>query len=92
MKIDKKLLIQVEELSSLFFTLHEISVILGIDEDSCVSLINHPEVVKSAEKGRLLTEATVRKNVFDLAKSGSSNAQTLAVKIMEDFTVKNIDV
>jgi hypothetical protein len=92
MTIDKKLLIQVEELSSLFFTLHEIAVILGVPEDDCVTLINDQEVIKRAEKGRLLTEATVRKNVFDLAKSGSSNAQTLAVKIMDDFNVKNIDV
>ena len=67
---------EVEEFASLHFKDAEIMLITGIME-ICQTFRN------SVKKGKLMSEAKVRKSVFEMAEAGSGPAQTLAVKIIE---------
>lgn len=64
-------LIEAEELAGLFFTSEEILVILT----------ESPEDFQTAVlKGRLQADATIRRQVIEQAKGGSSEAQKLVEK------------
>jgi hypothetical protein len=67
---------EVEDLASLFFTEEEIEEISGIAKDT-------PGWRKAFRTGSLKSEAELRRSVIQLAKDGSSPAQTLAWKMME---------
>jgi hypothetical protein len=74
--LSSKKIKEVEELASLHFKDAEILLITGITE-ICQTFRN------SVKKGKLMSEAKVRKSVFEMAEAGSGPAQTLAVKIIE---------
>jgi len=67
----------VEELAQLFFEEHEIEIIVfsndSDDWDTCVL------------RGRLMGMYHHRKAIADLAKAGSSPAQTMYQKIISDY-------
>lgn len=67
---------QVVDFATLHFTEGQISLITGFD-------MNHPDFAKAIQKGYLLSEAKVRKSIFQLAESGSAPAQALALKIIK---------
>lgn len=73
--LNKEQIAEVEEMASLFFSEAEILVIVGLTE-VCPTFRN------AFKRGRLLREAKVRKSIFTLAESGSSPAQTIAMKII----------
>lgn len=74
--------IEVELMAGLFFTRPEVMIITGIPEES--SAVEMAEFDLAFEKGRLMAEAEIRKSIFEHAKNGSSPAQQMATKIMED--------
>lgn len=70
---------KVEMYAGYFFAPDEIVLIIGLD-NKCQT----KESFKNAyKKGKLIMEAAVRKSILDLAVSGSSPAQVLAVKFMD---------
>ncbi len=70
-------LIEVEEFASYFFTIEEVSKITGITDTTS-------RAFKDAyDKGKLKSEAELRKAIIQTAKDGSSPAQTMAYKMLE---------
>jgi hypothetical protein len=67
---------EVEELAALFFSSDEIREITGLNPED-------PLFKKAYRKGSLKSEAEIRKSIIQLAKDGSSPAQTLAWKMVE---------
>lgn len=74
--LDEELVKEIEELAGLFFTANEIQVITGADPQSI-------DFKKAFRRGSLKSEAEIRKSIIQLAKDGSSPAQTLAWKMVE---------
>lgn len=68
---------EIERLGGLMFTREEVSVIVDGGDDPYL-------------RGRLKAEAEIRQSVMDLAKAGSSPAQALAMKLIEDARIKDI--
>jgi len=80
MQWTKEQLKEVEDLAGLFFTEEEIQTIViapGADDS----------FEKAVHRGRLKSEATVRKSIFDLARAGSGPAQTEAMKMIKEMKV-----
>lgn len=76
--LNEEQLNEVEELAGYFFTEEEIREITGIQD-------REPAFAKAMRKGQLKAEAEVRKGIVELAKAGSSPAQTLAWKMIENL-------
>jgi len=72
---DEKLA-EIEELAGYFFTEEEVQEISGTDKSM-------PGFRKAFRKGSLKAEAEIRKSIIELAKAGSSPAQTLAWRMLE---------
>lgn len=66
LSIDK----QIEEFSSLQFTIEEIAIIVGLPEQQIIN-----NYMENVDRGRLLAEAEVRRSMLQLAKVGSTPAQ-----------------
>ncbi|MFN3802187.1 hypothetical protein [Belliella pelovolcani] len=73
---------EIEELGGCFFTEQEILTITELTELS-------PAERRAMTRGALKSEAELRKYILDLARSGSSPAQTMAVKLLEKFRREN---
>lgn len=69
---------EVEELAGYFFTEEEIREISGITQKD-------QAFAQAMRRGQLKAEAEVRKGIVELAKAGSSPAQTLAWKMIENL-------
>lgn len=67
---------EVEELASLFFSLDEIELIMGVNAED-------PAFRKAYKRGSLKSEAEIRRSIIQLAKDGSSPAQAMAWKMVE---------
>ncbi len=78
---------KVEGFAKLFFSPEEITIILGVDSKEKMK----DDFKRSYQKGRLLSIADVRKSVLELAKSGSSPAQVLALKFIDDSKLDHIE-
>jgi hypothetical protein len=76
----------LESYSALMFTRHEIAVIMELDPDALSDLLTDKQspAYKAFQRGRLKREAELRKGIFDLAQNGSSPAQTMAIKLIEN--------
>jgi hypothetical protein len=68
---------ETERLGGLMFSREEVNVILHGEDDSYL-------------RGRLMAEAEIRQSIMDLAKAGSSPAQALAMKLIEDARIKDL--
>jgi hypothetical protein len=68
------------------FSKSELAVIMEVDPVELSDLIGDPlsPAGKAFQRGRLKREAELRKGIFDLAQNGSSPAQTLALKLVEN--------
>jgi hypothetical protein len=93
MKFTEEQLMQVQEFAALLFTPAEILIILDLAAQPCdefCTLLTTPEFTKAFDRGRLLTEAKVRKSILDLAAQGSGPAQMLADKMIERSRLHSI--
>lgn len=77
--MNEKLLEEIEVLAGLMFAKTEIEIILDIYTQPW-----SVEYQRAYDKGRLQSEAKVRASIFEHAQNGSSPAQALAVKFIED--------
>ncbi len=86
MELNEALLSDMETYASLMFTKGEIALIMEVDPRDLSELIDDPQspAGKAFQRGRLKREAELRKGIFDLAQNGSSPAQTLALKLVEN--------
>ena len=81
---------QVKVLGSLNYTPKEIAVIMELDYDDVSQAMEdkNSEFYRHYMGGFYETDIKVRKSIFKLAEAGSSPAQTLAIKIIEQNDTK----
>ena len=89
---NESFLSDLESHSALMFTRHEIAVIMEVDpvELSDLLLDKQSPAYKAFQRGRLKREAELRKGIFDLAQNGSSPAQTMAIKLIENAKAEDL--
>lgn len=96
---------EIEALAGLRFAPEIIAVILEVDVATFLAAYGYKdedirkildrynaqsELFKTVEKGRLQSEAELRKSIFDMAKAGSSPAQTMAREIIKEAQIREI--
>lgn len=72
--------INLEYLGGLFFSREEAMIIMDSDGTADPWL-----------KGKLMRAAKLRESIFDMAESGSSVAQEVAIKLFSDLNLKEIE-
>jgi hypothetical protein len=92
MEQNDTMLSDLETYASLMFSKNEIAVIMEVDPRDLSELIDDSQspAGKAFQRGRLKREAELRKGIFDLAQNGSSPAQTLALKLVENAKADDI--
>ena len=83
----------IEELASYFFTPREIAVMVELDPDEAVFLVSSEgnPFYTAFQKGRLQNEVNLRKAIIQLAKAGSSPAQTMSMDLLNKSKAKMLD-
>lgn len=86
MKLTNEQLQQVTDFAELLFTPAEVATIIGVPVLDFQIEQEKPESEVSAafQRGRLLAKATIRKKLFTLAQQGSSQAQSLVLKLEQE--------
>ncbi|MGB4775703.1 MAG: hypothetical protein WBP45_11050 [Daejeonella sp.] len=94
MKLNDDQLTEIERLSGLFMKPGDISTIIGISKSEFGEMLKEQgsPAYQAYYRGKLLSEAEVRKSIITMAKQGSSPAQTLANKLLEDMNIDELDV
>lgn len=73
----------VSEYASLFFSKEEVMIIMEFDPELFDDIAANKEFDVAYKRGKLKSEAKVRKSIMDLAVNGSSPAQTQAMEFIE---------
>lgn len=81
---------EVAAFAALLYTPERVAMALELDYDEVEAAMmdrNHP-FFRAYWKGYLSAEAPIRASIIKLAKNGSSPAQTLTVKMMEQNEIR----
>lgn len=83
-------LIDIKRLAELQFSWKEISFMLGLNVQEFSRRLDNEndEVYKAYQGGKMEMEMKVRKSIFTLANAGSSPAQAMAQKLIEQRRVE----
>lgn len=89
MDLSEKQLTEIEEWARALYSPREIAIILHLDPDALREEIEdeRSEAYQRFHRGRLISEGVIRKSIFDLAENGSSTAQGLALKLIEEAKI-----
>lgn len=89
MELSKEQLKQVTEWAQMLFTPEEIAIVLQVEVHALQSSIEsrQGEAYAAYKRGQLLTIGKIRKAIIELAESGSSPAQTLAMSMIENLQI-----
>jgi hypothetical protein len=89
---NESFLSDLESYSSLMFNRNEIAVIMEVDPAELSELLRETQspAFRAFQRGRLKREAELRKGIFDLAQNGSSPAQTMAIKLIENAKAEDL--
>jgi hypothetical protein len=84
---------EIEELAGLLFSPKEVLIIIGVfDQSRVVTQLSNKDFSLAYQRGKLKSEAEIRRSVIELAKNGSAPAQMLADKIITQAKLNDIDV
>ena len=86
-------LAEVENLAGLFFTPREISIMLELDLHEIYDQLDAKDgnFFCAFLKGKLQSEVDLRKAINQLARAGSSPAQTMAMDLLNKSNAKMLD-
>lgn len=91
MNATPEILTNVERMAAAAFSAEEIAEVMELPEEELKSAILMPGSVwrKAYNTGYLRRQLELRERIFKDAKNGSSPAQTIAHKLLEDVAIKN---
>lgn len=93
MNLSPEQITEIEEYAACFFTPEEICIIMNLGQDTAMVQMAGDTPFKQAYlKGRLVSEAELRKRILELAKNGSAPAQALALQIVSNSNLKDVTV
>lgn len=83
---------EIEAMAGLLVGPEEIALCMGIPKDEFIQAVGDQDnpISKAFYRGSMATEFKLRKNVFKLANQGSSPAQSLAMKMNDEFNLKKV--
>lgn len=83
---------QIERMAAAAFTIPEVAEVLLVPEDELMMHYHNPDsaVRKAYRTGYLRRQLELRERIFLDAKNGSSPAQAMAYKLLEDVTIKHM--
>lgn len=86
-------LLLIEELAGYFFTPRKIALMVEMDAEQAVYLMGTEgnQVYNAFQKGRLQNEVNLRRSIIQLAKAGSSPAQTMAMDMFNKSKAEMLD-
>ncbi|RNI27652.1 hypothetical protein EFA69_16165 [Rufibacter immobilis] len=89
--LDEEVINEIENNARLAFTDRQIALIVGIPYPHFEYHAAIPEspVSTALTKGRLMAEAEVRESIFKLARSGSKDAQIMAIEYFQHLQIDN---
>ena len=93
-ELSEDLLLEIQEMASLFFAPETIAQVIGMEKDRFVELLSdasHP-AAQAFNKGSIMSEVELRRSVIKLAKQGSSPAQTLSMKLRDELVTQLINL
>lgn len=88
-ELSEKQLAELEQMAGLMLPLEDIAICMGVSLPDLVDQIareNSPASI-AFRRGSLTTEIKLRNSIIRLANQGSSPAQTLAMKLQDQFNV-----
>jgi hypothetical protein len=86
MEINEEILKDIKRLAAAAYTPKQVAFALGLNQEKfieCMQNENHPAAIAFFQ-GLNTSELLIRESVFQLARSGSSPAQTLSLKIFDE--------
>lgn len=88
-----EILDKIKTLAGLLFSPKEIAIMLGIEDSAFILRCKQEgcEEYIAYQGGRLEEEMMIRKSILTLAHNGSSPAQTLAMKLIDESRLKEIE-
>jgi hypothetical protein len=91
MKLNDEQLRVLEEYAGAFFSIHQCAIIMGVDPYDLDKAVKDEtsDAHKAYYKGYLLSQFKVRKEIIKMAERGSSPAQTLVKKLIEESDHNN---
>ncbi len=93
MKLTETQIREVQDFAACFFSPGEIGIIMNLGEQWCqMQMTSETDFRKAYYKGRLISEAELRKPIFELAKKGSAPAQALAIQIVASSYLKDVSL
>lgn len=89
MEITDDLLSEITGFAESFTSPADIALITGIDSEYLFGQLKIPDskIRIAFNKGKLLSEAKLRKSIISIACQGSSPAQTLAIKLRDEMNM-----
>jgi hypothetical protein len=92
MNLSNDQLAELESLASYLFSPDEIAIVLDVDADQLEDelLDETSTIYRAYQRGKLKSKLELRKSILTLAKQGSSPAQTLAMRILEDLEAREL--
>jgi len=89
MELSEAQLVELEDFAGVFFSIKEIAIVMQLDENELRLAYENPQsmIHQTIQRGKLKQEAELRKVIFTLAKGGSSPAQNLAFKIIQEAKI-----
>lgn len=92
MQWNEETLISVERMAGAAFTIDEIADVLELEATDLHACMEDKRNLfyKAYRKGYLARQLEVRERIFKDAKHGSSPAQTLANKMLDDVMIKTL--
>lgn len=92
LNLNEEQLKELEEFAMLHFSLKQLAILVGIELELLQQEMEQDEslVRLAIQRGRLLSEAKLRKTTLDLAENGSSPALTAALKLILDRKMEDI--
>lgn len=85
----EEMLNSIERMASAAFSFEEMADVLEIEHETFFLAMHHEghPVQKRIRKGMLARQLELRERIFKDAKNGSSPAQTLAVKLLDNMKI-----
>ncbi len=90
--LDEEQLKELENFSGLMFTITEIAILLEVNQYELKLCLNDKNSIefKKYQKGKLLTQAELRRTQIKMAKQGSTPAFKHVMELWELQTIKEI--
>jgi hypothetical protein len=83
---------EIEKFAGLLYTPEQVAVICQLDRDAFLAALEDPqsEEYQAYYRGLYLSEAEIRESILTHAKAGSSPAQQMALRFLDEVKISQL--